>query len=65
MKRGNACHRDLSGVMGNSQKIGMHDLIVYCGDYEFVFPPSCFKADGTLKKHIAAKLKAAKEIIAA
>lgn len=56
MKRGNACHRNMSGVMGNSWGIGYHPMTVKFGGCKFVVPVGCFKADGTLKKSAVRQL---------
>lgn len=50
LKKGNACHTDLSGVMGNSQNIGYSGVVVTVGDDFFVIDRECLKANGQLKK---------------
>ena len=62
MKRGNACHTDLSGVMGNSQNVGYHPMTVIFGDCRFMVPVECFKADGTLKKSAVRRLNQLKAV---
>ena len=57
MKRGNACHTDMSGVMGNGWGIGYHPMTVKFGGCKFVVPVGCFKKDGTLKKSAIRELK--------
>ena len=62
MKQGNACHTDLSGVMGNSQNVGYHPMTVTFGDCRFMVPVECFKADGTLKKSAVRRLNQLKAV---
>nr|DAK26795.1 MAG TPA: hypothetical protein [Caudoviricetes sp.] len=58
-RRGNACHKDLSGVMGNSWGIGVHTVTVHLDGYVFQVGPKGFKKDGTLRKSVARRLKMA------
>lgn len=58
MKRGNACHSDYSQIMGNSQKVGVHDCVIMVGNQRMVIPSGWVRKDGRYKKRFSAFIKA-------
>lgn len=61
-RRGNACHKDFSGVMGNSWGIGTHAVTVHLNGCTFQVGPKGFKKDGTLRKSVVRRLKMAAKL---
>ena len=65
LKKGKNCHKDLWGVMGNSQNVGIAPMKVTRADgSSFIVMPEDIRKDGTLRKSAVGRL-ATKSVAAA